>query len=511
MKAIPLLALAACAPDGTEPELPPAPPPEEVTWHPCALVPGDNDSLAECAEVALPLDHDDPSRGTLDVFVKRLPARGEERGQYWVLHGGPGASAVDDLWGLAAGLDADHDDLGFYAVDHRGIGGSGHLGCSAEDATSPSGSFVTDAEYPDCIDELVDEWGDDLALISTTNSARDIGTLIGMWADDDTEVFVYGGSYGTYLAQRYLHLFPDQPTGVVLDGIAPHDRAFFVGYDARMDAVGQHLMDVCAADPGCASHFGGGHPWDAAQRGVASIDDGSCVVDGVDGATIRVVLGYLTIYAPLNAYVPALAARLDRCDLDDTDAIGTIAVSLFGAVEPRDGNTGEGRSNLLGKHIGLSELWDTDLGPSLTEAFERFETYTMSLAVEVDAAKLAPVWPTFDTDAFHGVLPDYAGPLLMLQGGLDSATPLEEASVLADHFTGPAQTFAAWPYAAHGVVSSSLLPDGQSCGYAVLSAFVSDPEADLDLSCIDASLPPDWDGDPLISEWLFGDADPWGD
>jgi len=492
-------------------------------WSPCSMVPGSVLVGAECAVALLPLDHDDPEGATLQALVKRLPAEGGETGQLWVLHGGPGASAVDDLAGLAAGLPARRPDLGYYAIDHRGIGGTARLSCpEAEDPLSDEGAAISIAEWDDCITHLLDTLGDDLAHYNTTASARDVGSLIAELVEPDADLFVFGGSYGTYLAQRYMALFPEQADGIILDGIQPADRSF-VGYDGRMNDAARELFDRCASDPSCAEHFDG-DPWAVAESMVASLDEGHCAVLGLDSAGTRGVLGYLTLYHPLRDLVPALVHRLDRCNGDDIQVVIRFFGGLFApsAAPPRfapfgmstpytRGNDGAGRSSVLGLHISLSELWGPFAPPTLVEVEEELDAFTMALGTTAQFAATNDRWPAFPTDRWHGVVPAYDGPVLMLQGELDSATQFPQALAMEGHYAGPAQTFAAFPHGAHGLLLGTPLPDGTHCAEHITVAFLDDPQASPDLSCIAETLPPDFDGDPAYAVFLFGSTDVWGD
>jgi len=479
-------------------------------WTPCAWEPGVDTARAECTHVELPLDYGDPQGATLKVLVKRLPADGEEAGQYWVLHGGPGASAIDDLSGLSYGLEAEFPDYGLYAVDHRGIGGSGQLTCPQQESSgSDGGTVITLTEWPGCLEHLDDEWGEDLPFLNTTNSARDIGTLIDLFAAGDAEIFVYGGSYGTYLAQRYLHLFPEQPSGVILDGIMPATRTF-VGYDGLMNDTAHDLFDLCAADPQCSDHFAG-DPWQVATDVVMDLDNGHCASLGSTTADMRTILGYLSIYWPVRDYLPALTHRIERCTVDDAAAIIQFVDVILGASIDgnRAVNDGLGRSNVLGKYIAMSELWDPQTAPTPAQAEASLDSYTMALGVEWEMANLQATWPFFELDAYHDVLPAYRGPLMMMQGGLDPATVTSEAQKLENEYTGTGQTWAFFPFGAHGLVTTTYTAGGQLCGYDLVRSFMDDPAADLDLGCIDDVLPPDFTGDPATSLVLFGAEDPW--
>ena len=67
-----------------------APPPPTVAWAACG-------EGLECGTLTVPLDHADPAKGTVDLFVKRRPAqRPDQRiGTLLVNPGGPGLAGTD--------------------------------------------------------------------------------------------------------------------------------------------------------------------------------------------------------------------------------------------------------------------------------------------------------------------------------------------------------------------------------------------------------------------------------
>ena len=497
-------------------------------WEPCALIPGQDESDAECAQAWMPLDYADLEGEELAVLVKRFQQADEPTGQLWLLHGGPGASALDDMAYLAYDLPEQRPDLAIYAIDHRGIGGSGRLGCpDQEHPDSDWGESVSDAEWADCIYAMTEEWGDGLDQINVTNSARDIGTLIEHLAGEE-QVFLWGGSYGTYLAQRYLQLFPDQPDGVVIDGISPPGQGF-MEYDLGMEITGEKMMDACAAEPSCAAHFDG-DPWTTAQDVVASFDHGHCADLGADAGTIRYLLGALLMYDRVRDVVPALIHRMDRCSVEDMQVIVNLWYSYFGAMDPlgsaprglpslpcrppqpgQSGNDGDGYSQQLFFQVATSDMWDHEGGPTEGEAVAAWETYTMATGLTGWVAEMVPRWPSVPDDEYTDGFSEYDGPLLMLQGGLDPATPVEFAQAVGDHYTAELQTWALFPHGAHGLIQGSILPDGSHCGEQLYLEFLDDPYSALDTGCIDDTLPVQFDGYPEYNHYFLGTVDAWGD
>ena len=64
-------------------------PAERPGFTPCADAhPALGDT--QCAQLALPLDHGAPATDTIDLFVRKFPARGAATGELWLIAGGPG-------------------------------------------------------------------------------------------------------------------------------------------------------------------------------------------------------------------------------------------------------------------------------------------------------------------------------------------------------------------------------------------------------------------------------------
>ncbi len=492
-------------------------------WAPCAWVPG-QDGAAECATAALPMDYAEPDGDILEVLVKRLPGE-PGAGQHWVLHGGPGGSALDEAYYMVFDLPDDFPERSFYAVDHRGIGGSGRLACPDQEAPgSDGGEAVTDAEWDDCVASLQAQWGDALDHVTTTDSARDLATLIQHLRVDDEPVTVWGGSYGTYLAQRYLQVAPDQPTAVILEGISAPGQGFHE-YDSSMDRAGQKLMGLCAATPSCAAHFDG-DPWAVAEDTIRATDEGHCASLGTDSDFWRAFLGALLFYDKVRDLVPAVVFRLDRCSAGDVDAIVTLYYALYGSARapgapelppwpglaPRAGNDGQGFSYQLFNHVALSEMWDPAVAGSPAELLEQWRSYTMSTGLEATLAHSAELgWPTFPVDGYHGELAPYDGPLLMLEGGLDAATAPEHLDGVIAHYTGPTQIYALFPEGAHGVTWASPTEDGGDCAYELIAQVVGDPDTPPDTGCLDHLVGVQFDGYVEYNEYLLGTPDAWDD
>jgi pimeloyl-ACP methyl ester carboxylesterase len=491
-----MLLAAGCADDG-QPQL---------RWFPCSLYTNQDDGRAECAEARQPLFYDQAGGETTPVYVKRLRSQGASTRQLWLLHGGPGPSGVDDFGPWMDFLADLRSDLDVYTLDHRGAGRSNRLGCPEQEALgSDGGSGITDAEMDACIAYLRTAWGRSLEGITVTASARDVGELITLTRKAGQRVFVLGTSYGTYLAHRYMQLFPQQADGVILEAVtAPN--ASSVTYDHNFDLNARKLFDHCSQDARCSSKLGP-DPWSVAGAVGRRLAEGHCAELGMTASLYRRLLAAMVQVSWGRGLAPAIVYRLGRCHADDVEALRHLLDAL---VAPDTGTTG--RSALLGYHITLSELWDNDDPPSLEELQAATARTTVSHELGPRYGALYDHWPRYPRDQYDDAFAAYGGPLLMLQGSFDPATPIEEAAVMQSAFNGPLQSFVVFPQAAHDVLGSTPAYGGdRDCGYEILLAFLDDPNRVPDSDCTRHLDAIDFDGEPQDVEYLFGTTDTWGD
>ncbi len=488
-------------------------PPE---WRTCSLVDGANDKRAECATVQVLRDHDAGVKGgTLGIALKRIPASRVRRGTVWILDGGPGMSATHDLSGLVGDMPARVPDLDFIGIDHRGVGQSAMLECVDERTqTSLGGADVTDAEWSRCIERLART--NDLTMFTATAAARDLGAIIDVVKEPGDRTLVWGGSYGSFLALRYLQIFPDQPDGVVLEGIAPPSLGF-ESFDAEMNEVGQKIFEACAEDDDCRAHLGA-DPWSTARDVVTSLDEGHCPELRSRSVHLKGFLAGLLYNEYLRGAAPAVIHRVKRCTEADVAALSHFgglfradgASPIQGAARPRVlGVTGDGFSEVLSLHVKLTEFWG-DGAPTIAAAEKEYAGLVIAGGATLELAERAEHWPRTAPDQYHGKLPTYTKPLLMLQGGLDPATPPRHANEMAKRFRGPNQTYALFPVAAHDPSYGTVLPNGESCARQIHAAFLAEPTRELDTSCIaELDTKPRFLTEPRITKYFFGTESPW--
>ena len=260
--AVALLSGPALAGPASADDLDPAA--EALAWTPCPAEapapPGEVGPTVpiECATLPVPLDHANPSAGTVDLAVYRLAAAdpAQRQGSLVLNPGGPGIATRDFL--LEAGTFvppplAERYDL--VTVDPRGVGASSGLTCgTGQDLTAslddPIGDQLRFAT--ELADACRAEAPELLSTMTTANEARDLDQV--RQALGDEKLTFLGYSYGTLLGAVYAELYPDRVGRLVLDGAFDPSvdylelmRRQVVGADAALE----RFFAWCDADAQC--------------------------------------------------------------------------------------------------------------------------------------------------------------------------------------------------------------------------------------------------------------------
>jgi pimeloyl-ACP methyl ester carboxylesterase len=472
---------------------------QELAWAPCDPTVGVPDAL--CTSVSLPLDVNDPYRGSLSLAVARLPApRQPARGQLWFVAGGPGDAGIDGF-AEVAWLQELVPDLDLLTFDHRGAGRSGRLSCPGEEPASEGGTAILGGEWPGCMAHVGEAYSGELEWLTTTRAAIDLIQLTGLMVVDEQEVYWWGVSYGTYLVQRALHFVPEGPDGVILDGLVPVDWTFDE-FDRGLDQTARQWLAACEQDAACASHFEDS-PLQTAERTLSSVP-ARCEELGLDAPAMQELTAELMLLGePYASLVPALWARLQRCDPQDRRAFEHL-------LEVLPAGEGAGRSVVLQHHIAYGDLWAAD-APSADELEEDLESYlsttsvSVSLAEHIDAWPLIPPHEFYDHEPLWGRWPQTSVPVLALHGGFDPTMPLQRIGGYGDWLDEPHQHLVQVPLAEHVTLNKG------DCPASLYVQLLQGPASELDTSCLAEMAPYDWEGEPAFNEELLGVADRFGE
>ncbi len=484
---------------------------------------------AECATVKLPLDYDSDNGKTIDVFIFRHKAiSGTSKGQIWFLQGGPGGSGSTFSKYYFDKYTQKYPDYDFYSLDHRGVANSSRLSCSQEDRITDPVSFR------ECANELNTSMGDDLLEYSTTNAAKDVGFLMEMLKKPNKKRFVYGVSYGTYWAERYLTIFPSQADGVILDSICTLKHCYFDDYSKWTDVVGHQFMDVCKDDSTCKSKMDlispdtEQTPQEAMKTVLDKMNTTSCFIDGYgafDKATTQTFLTTMLMNFYARVLIPPVLVRLNRCNTNDKAVLKTLLDRLYGGMHGKNTDgffvSDEEMNNntVLYYNIVFGELWYGRTEEEITEVFEN-SLFNTGNGLDMYNMKNSGHWHEYGDKGYLNKLPETDTPVLMMNGTLDPQTALEIALPSKDFLNKEHQYFLTFPQTPHGITSSSYTNEmihnygqGTTCGEKIMFEWITNPTQEPDTSCYNDMYKISWNDDLIrgLGNMYMGTGDVWGD
>jgi pimeloyl-ACP methyl ester carboxylesterase len=219
----------------------------------------DVDSVVRCSMVAVPEDHANAQNGKLiNIHVAVLPslARRAEPDPVYFFAGGPG-QAASEIGRVVSALGELRKHRDIVLVDQRGTGKSKTLTCATGTGTAVDSLVqtltATDAEMErDRLRCLATLKGNP-ALHRTDDYIDDLEAV--RKALGQPKINVWGGSYGSRVALRYMKRYPGSIRAAVLDGVAP--TTLHLPDDAlrTSEAELRSVLAGCAAAIGCNKSF----------------------------------------------------------------------------------------------------------------------------------------------------------------------------------------------------------------------------------------------------------------
>lgn len=496
-------------------------------------------STYECGFVSVPMSYEG-NAGTIDLAVAMLYATGDyvERDPVLWLEGGPGASAliVADTNRKIVEQAREHRDVILY--DQRGAGYSGYLECGAYQSQAAQDAAAAGTPYPDALDtnagieevydyamrsaalgypECWDGYADngiDLSQYNTETIARDsIEVLTALGYDQAT---LWGTSYGGRVAMAIVREYPERVRAAILDSPLPLGIRRLSQFAELEIEPAEHLFAWCAGNADCNDAYP-----DLEERTldlVKTLNDSPVRVAADDAAKAGLRRGFdgaalvrlLTNSLPNN---PLIAGAIPRAvaDLEKGDA--AVAVALLAGTYPPPVERDIPPSLTDTSFATLKEPTDTRLALSLAmrtfvlcndeatavtlddiaasnenaplSALRSETPYRSSVTLFAQCQALGVESEPLSTDP-----PTTQIPTLVLSGDYDATTAPSWAKEAADSL--PEATLVSVPSAGHAAARWS------ACARDIASAFVENPTAKRDTSCL-AGEEPDLLGpnDPL--------------
>ena len=435
-----------------------------------------------CGRLEVPENRDHPQGRTLSLFVAVLPANtlSPKPDPLVLLAGGPG-QAASTLGPFALQLGAVRRTRDIVLIDQRGTGRSSPLDCAAF-APDEHAEFDIDPVPKSllCAWQLA-ERHIDASQYTTSAWVADLDAVRD--ALGYRQLNLWGGSYGTRVAQEYLRRYPEHVRSVVLDGVAPPSmRISFDVWRTRDDAL-DSVIAACRSSVPCVK----AHPDPAAtlQEIRRQLEGGQDVSlrDPRTGITREMHVDFDTVIGALQplTYAPEAASLIPEllALARDGDFAPLVAASLVAI-----GDLPDQFSPAL--HYSVTCAEDVPRVTRDERANGVDDERVRALARRTLA--VCDQWPkgTFPAAFTQPVKSDV--PVLLLSGGLDPVTPPAYAAEVAKGLTASRQVVAR----GFGHIVSP-----HACAPRLIAAFVDAAGfAKLPQTCVDflehSQRPPSW-------------------
>jgi pimeloyl-ACP methyl ester carboxylesterase len=436
----------------------PAAPAQTRSCH----LPGVEEAL-RCLTLPVPLEPGKPATLNLHVTIAPALRQGARPDPVFVLAGGPGEAGSDVLPLLSTAFRRVRATRDIVFIDQRGTGLSGKLECPSNlDEDVKLSDLEADAAMRRCIAASKAPF----AAYTTAAAARDIDAV--RRALGFGRINLWGGSYGTRLAQTYARAYPGAVRTLTLDAVVAPGQVIPAGGRDAQAALDQ-LFAQCAQDAACARAYPNLRAeFDAL---VGKLDAGPLTLNLPDPRTARQVDVTMTSARLLGTvhnmlYSPADARRLPFLVHSASEGRWQPFVARRNLAADF---AAEGSPATL---LHLAVVCAEDM-PRLTPALAASDASPLTRAL---GDRLRGLCRAMNVPAVPAVpLTRIAAPALLLSGALDPVTPPRRAQDAA-RFMDHAQLLTA-PNVGHGV--SQL-----GCAPRLLRAFLDRPEAKVDGACL---------------------------
>jgi len=489
----------------------------------------------ECASTKVPLLWDQTGGKEISIFVKRIPATKERTCQVWLLDGGPGGNGAG--YEMMPALQRLRDNgCDVYIPAHRGTGRSTALDCEPlrklrllplEEQQKLTPEMIKE-ENKKCAQEVKAAWGDDLRGFSSHGAAQDLGYLIDATHEENIPVTVLGSSYGTYWAERYLQYHPHQAQAVVLDSVLDLDSDVW-NQNIYVDEVATGIVDYCIANAEvCKQRYTmsskatmtAAFEKMRAKKCQITFAGAPTAITGDAGVSLlKSSWGLAVQSAP--AMLPALIHRSERCNAEDQAVISRyLSGAWVQEYQAAKGVTPEAPptnvEDLSLNDVLYSQVTAEDLIPPGVNFDDVYKNTQNLFFSDPDQAykELYEDWTSPKRNEINNQHAKTDVPMLILNGDFDLATPTRWALKTRAAFKGDHQHFVRFPTAGHGTFGSTPLPDQSQCSEKIILAFIQNPKAELDTSCVSQVVMPDYAAErPELKEFIkyaFGNENMWG-
>jgi pimeloyl-ACP methyl ester carboxylesterase len=452
-----------------------------------------SDANVQCGYVVVPEDHGNPGGPTIRLAVGMLKNQSSARqpDPVILLAGGPGEKALASAPSFAALLAPMVGERDFIVFDQRGVGLSEPalecpewLQAAYDQLDEPDVEVSSQATFEAltaCHDRLVRE-GVNPSNYNTVQNAADVNAIrIALGYD---QINLFGGSYGTLLAQAVMRDHPDAVRSAVLASVLPLEKSFFVDVFTTAARAVLRLLEACATDDACDAAYP--HLKDVLFEAIDDLNANPVpitVTNPVNGKTYPVALTGDAVFGNLVGFLyrTDLIPVLPRAIYDVSEGKYELMAQLMGvnianfdatsrgmmlSVLCADDLIGRTEQEYLDNRAALPEQLLSRIRPELTAKYGPFAICRMWAVEQADPSVKQPLVSDI--------------PTLVLEGEFDPVTPPEYGQLVASNL--PNSTFYNFPSAGHNVIVTV------ECARQVARAFYDNPATAPEVACT-AELP----------------------
>ena len=428
-------------------------------------------SLAQCGAIDVPEDRRQPAGRKIRIFAAVLPANtlSPKEDPLLILAGGPGQAATT-LAPFVSRLNEVRRARDVVLIDQRGTGRSSPLTCDAFTPTDDE-ALETDPvpRARQCAEQLRAQ-GVDAAQYTTTAWIDDLEAM--REALGYARWNLWGGSYGTRVAQEYLRRYPDRIRTLTLDSVVPPSMIVTLDVWRTRQDVLDAVFRACGATEACRK----AHPDSSATLGAIakSLGPNGRDVEAVDARTgairrIHVTFDVVLAAMQLLTYAPELSSMLP-------EMLGLAVAGdygpLFAATQSFTANLADQTNAALHYSVTCAE----DVPRITKEQAEKVLTGLPARGIADNVIAVCAVWPrgSAPADAAEPVTSDK--PVLLFSGGMDPVTPPAYGALVARTLSNSRHVVAK----GYGHIVSP-----NACGPRLIAAFVDSAAfGTLSESCI---------------------------
>jgi pimeloyl-ACP methyl ester carboxylesterase len=410
-----------------------------VAMHECRLA--KLSSAAQCATVEVPEDRSKPDGRKLALSVAMLPANtlNPDADPLFMLAGGPGQSA-EALVPVAIGLAGVRRTRDIVLIDPRGAGKSAPLKCAAFAPRDPFDELI-DVDLgataaPRCLAELRAAGNVDISRYITPETVADVDAVRAALGYE--RINLWGGSYGTRVAQEFARRYPARVRSMVLDGAAPPAMRITLDIWPAREAALADVLAACAEDAACKRAYPNLNATLGEIKAALGTSRRVTIADPRSGVLREVPMTFDTLVGALHGFVygPELASLipplLGRAQAGDFAPLMAAAMLSAGDLE---------QTLNLALHYAVTCAEDA---PRVT-ASDNSRILATLRAPSLAARNLAACdgWPRPPLpEDFYAPLTS-AVPTLILSGGLDPVTPPADGEIVAKSLSNSRHVIAA--------------------------------------------------------------------